>query len=311
VHEEFRRVPRPRKVRKIDTYKYYRAKKVPSVIRAKAMEDNISSGRKIFRLLKFIDEVNELHVILKKEKWPIGLKIIKILSSVCSYFYFLFDNIVWLVSIGFIDKFIIHHVKWKKMKDFFSLWKTIFEVISSIYVVKLALQKEKILKQKLSAYNGRTVKPDTNGYAIMRQLILTMRKRRFQQIEIFIYSMRFIMLVSSLKLVGHRYLDPIFVSICGLLQAISVVFKSMASKKKFYKLTVEDVEKKGTNKNKILTHQEIMRDRALSNQINRIYGNLEGVERPIDSQIDELLFESMSIRQHPSSMTLEGAVSPD
>lgn len=63
--------------------------------------------------------------------------------------------------------------------------------------------------------------------------------------EVFIYGMRMVMLISSLKLVGHKYLDPIFVSLCGLIQASSVVFKSMKGKKKFYKLTFNDVEKEG------------------------------------------------------------------
>ena len=63
--------------------------------------------------------------------------------------------------------------------------------------------------------------------------------------ETFIYSMRMIMLISSLKLIGHHYLDPIFVSICGLLQAVSVVFKSMKGKKKFYKMTVKDIDEQG------------------------------------------------------------------
>lgn len=53
--------------------------------------------------------------------------------------------------------------------------------------------------------------------------------------------MRMIMLVFALRLVGHQYLHPIFVSVCGLLQAITVVFKSMKGKKKFYKLTHADI----------------------------------------------------------------------
>ncbi len=78
----------------------------------------------------------------------------------------------------------------------------------------------------------------------MRNLILIRRKIRFYQMELVIYLMRMIMLISSLKLVGHKYLDPIFVSICGLLQAICNVYKSMKGKKKFYKLTIEDLEKR-------------------------------------------------------------------
>jgi hypothetical protein len=62
--------------------------------------------------------------------------------------------------------------------------------------------------------------------------------------EVFINSMRMIMLVASLKLVGHKYLHPIFVEVCAILQAISVVFKSMKGKKVFEKLTIQNIEKK-------------------------------------------------------------------
>ncbi len=56
--------------------------------------------------------------------------------------------------------------------------------------------------------------------------------------------MRMIMLVSSLKLIGHTWIDPIFVSFCGIMQAGCTVFKAMKGKKNFYKLTVEDVQDK-------------------------------------------------------------------
>mmetsp|Transcript_16957 Transcript_16957/g.16186 ORF Transcript_16957/g.16186 Transcript_16957/m.16186 type:complete len:81 (-) Transcript_16957:254-496(-) len=77
---------------------------------------------------------------------------------------------------------------------------------------------------------------------MMRHLILTLRKIRFHKIEVLIYSLRMIMLTSSLRLVGHDYLNPIFVSLCGLLQAFTGVFKSMKGKKKFYKLTLDHCE---------------------------------------------------------------------
>ena len=75
----------------------------------------------------------------------------------------------------------------------------------------------------------------------MRNLILIRRKIRFHELEVFIYLMRMTMLIFALKLIGHKHLHPIFVSICGLLQAITVVVKSMKGKKKFYKLTSADI----------------------------------------------------------------------
>ena len=64
-------------------------------MRAKSIEDSISNGRKIFRFLLFLNEYGEMNEILKKKKLPIGLKVMKFLSAVCSHNYYLFDNIVW------------------------------------------------------------------------------------------------------------------------------------------------------------------------------------------------------------------------
>ena len=67
---------------------------------------------------------------------------------------------------------------------------------------------------------------------------------RFNKIEGAINIMRMVMLVSSLKLIGHSWIDPIFVSFCGVMQAGFTVFKALRGKKNFYKLTVEDVQDK-------------------------------------------------------------------
>lgn len=158
-----------------------------------------------------------MNEILKNQKRPIGLKILKFFSAICSHNYYLFDNIVWFTQIGIVNKIILSKFKWKKLKDFFSLWKTIFEVIISVYVVIIKTRKEKRLAEELSKYGTQRIKSNRHSYVIMRNLILIRRKIRFHQMEVFIYAMRFIMLVYSLKLVGHGSLHPIFVSICGLL----------------------------------------------------------------------------------------------
>lgn len=67
---------------------------------------------------------------------------------------------------------------------------------------------------------------------------------RYIRIELLIYSTRLIMLVSHLKLIGHTYLDPIFVSICGVIMAVTTVFKAIKSKKNFFKLELEDLKQR-------------------------------------------------------------------
>lgn len=45
-------------------------------------------------------------------------------------------------------------------------------------------------------------------------------------------------------------LDPIFVSFCGIAQAACNVFKSMKGKKEFFRLTIDDINKKKEEKEK-------------------------------------------------------------
>jgi len=54
-------------------------------------------------------------------------------------------------------------------------------------------------------------------FVYLRKMLILRREMIYIRIEIFIYSLRMILLVSGLKLVGHSYLDPIFVSICGFI----------------------------------------------------------------------------------------------
>lgn len=131
----------------------YRQKKVLSVIRAKSIEDNISNGRKIFRFLLFLNEYSEMNEILKNKKNPIGLKLLKFMSAICSHNYYFFDNIVWFTQIGILNKFILPKFKWKKFKDIFSLWKTILEVIISVYVVNIKSWKAEKLSEELAQYD--------------------------------------------------------------------------------------------------------------------------------------------------------------
>ena len=77
----------------------------------------------------------------------------------------------------------------------------------------------------------------------LRKLLILRREMRFVRIELFIYSMRFVLLVGVLKLVGHSYLHPITMSICGWLQASCGIFKSMRSKKNFVKFETDDLDK--------------------------------------------------------------------
>ncbi len=124
-------------------------KEVLSVRRAKSIEDNLSSGRKIFRFLLFLNEFSEMHAIIKKRNWNIELKVLKFMSSISSFSYYLLDNLVWIAQIGIFNEIFMPVKKIKKYKDMVSLVKTILEVTVGIYVVVLKRRKEKQLMEKL------------------------------------------------------------------------------------------------------------------------------------------------------------------
>lgn len=87
-------------------------KKEPTVNRIKKLENNISNGRKIFRLLLWLNEISEIENLINNKKMNKVLRILKICSTCCSFLYYIADNSVWLAGMGFM-KTTIFKYKWK------------------------------------------------------------------------------------------------------------------------------------------------------------------------------------------------------
>ena len=190
-------------------------KKEPSVVRAKLLENNISNGRKIFRLFLWLNEITLLEETIKSKKLNKEVKFVKIISTICSFFYYLSDNIVWLANMGYMNHAIFEY-RWKKIKDAFSLTKTVLEVLISLYTVYLRKREERALRKKIYQYSEQLVQPDTTWYVLVRNLVISRRETIFAKVESAIYLARMFLLTYSLKLPGHSYLQPIFISLCGL-----------------------------------------------------------------------------------------------
>ena len=77
---------------------------VPNVIVAKKVVKNISSGRKVFKFLKFIDEIKRISDLLsgKSDKHGMIVKTLALFARFCGFFYYLLDNIVWFSNMGMI-----------------------------------------------------------------------------------------------------------------------------------------------------------------------------------------------------------------
>lgn len=228
-----------------------RKSEIPSFNRIKTFESQISNGRKIFRLLLWLNEVEAIYQVIINEKMMISMKVLKVLSAVCSFMYYFTDNIVWFSKIGFMDKFVPfserltgRKIKWGYFKDMYSLLKTVLELIIYVYSYQLKMQEEESFMAKLGMFHDDLITADSKCFVYLRKLVILRREMRYIRIEIFIYTMRLIMLTKHLKLKFHHYLDPIFVSLCGFMMAVTTVFKAIKSKKNFYKLEIDDLKPK-------------------------------------------------------------------
>jgi hypothetical protein len=110
--------------------------------------------------------------------------------------------------------------------------------------------------------------------------------------ETFIYSARYFMLVKSLQSYGHEFLNPIFVSACGLCQALANVYKGMKGKKNFFKLTIEDVNKKKSQSNLKDSpskpfNKTVLLPEPFSEQANNSVGAIRGQRGRLLSNIAE------------------------
>ena len=57
------------------------------------------------------------------------------------------------------------------------------------------------------------------------------RKLRFVYLELFLSIFRMFMLINSLKLIGHKKLNPVFIGLCGVMSSILGFLKTIYEKK--------------------------------------------------------------------------------
>lgn len=108
---------------------------IESVRVAKIVKKNLSSGRKVFKLLKFIDEYNSFVDLLFKDSTEADpkskasrrstlIRNLGLLRKLCGIFYYFFDNVVWFANMGAINKDIVENkLGWRAVKDMFALIK--------------------------------------------------------------------------------------------------------------------------------------------------------------------------------------------
>lgn len=240
--------------------------KFDSYQRSKRVKDNLSSGRKVFRLLKFSDEIANIIAHARGPNKNNFLQEILFYSSgICSFFYYLLDNIIWLSS----KKFKLLG----KIKDIFSLMRCLFEICKWLYELANDLKKEETILKKLGLYDDCFISETEESYKLIKDLIVLRRQMSFYVLELITNVLRTFMLYKSLKLMGSVYLDNIFVELCGVFSSFFALLKSVR-KKSFEKKE----RKKAQEKLEQVKKAEIMEEEKRSKELF----NINNMEMSVD-----------------------------
>ena len=215
---------------------------IESVRVSKIVKKNISSGRKVFKLMKFIDEYNSFKALYleinegadegkKTSKSTTQLiKVLALLKTLFGIFYYLFDNLVWFANMGAINKDIIENqLGWRYVKDMFALFKTTCCVLKSIIKLTLSYRKTLLIEKKLFKADEKKsiVIADHQDVTLLAfQLLHQRQKTTMSKLSTFGSFLRIIQLFHRLKFqFARNNYHPIFIVLCRIISLLISLFK--------------------------------------------------------------------------------------
>ncbi|CDW81101.1 pex11 domain containing protein [Stylonychia lemnae] len=205
--------------------------------------DNISLGRKIFKFLKFLEPLKKLHEYHTSERnrKPVIIRVLQTFSFIFAFQLYLSDNILWLANMGIIKKMIFQKVKWKRLKDFFALWKNVIEIIKYVLEQLRNLKKQHDVKARMEQLNEEVITQNSEAHELVRKLIILRQKLRYTYVAIFQNSLRILMLLFRLRMpIISDFVHPITVSICGIISNYLGILKLFKESKRLVKLKKVD-----------------------------------------------------------------------
>ena len=111
------------------------------------LRGTMKNTRKIFKFLKFIDQISSIIKNIQSKK-PFYLKLVIILQHLMAFFSNIFDNIIWSINTQILSYWYSSKLKgFKGKKYFFSLLKIMFKMLGNNYKHQSRI---KCMKQILS-----------------------------------------------------------------------------------------------------------------------------------------------------------------
>lgn len=189
----------------------------------------MSSGRKIFRFLKWIENVKGIYYYIIY-KQPSLRNMLKALMAISSFFYHLFDNLLWASNLGLLSEYLVGEIKIKNTKNFFSLLRNIIKIFMDISKFKdLFYINKKNEEEVYEVFEKRVENFESNIYDKVLVYTLEIRKKlRIKLFDIVHSFLRICMLLFSLKLEPfYSNLHPIFIGFCGSVHSIIALYKTL------------------------------------------------------------------------------------
>ena len=180
--------------------------------RFEEIEESVSSGRKIFRFLRWIEDFNEIYKLLNAS-WSASRNGNILLHGLGAVFNFL-DNLVFLSSVNLITQVSIEKLKF--IKDCVSLVRNFIKVSMDIY-------KLVELYGELKSYQGHS---STEYNELIQDEQACFEKISKKYLDILHNFFRMTLLVYEIKMPPfYGFCHYLFIGFAGLMHSLIAIFK--------------------------------------------------------------------------------------
>jgi len=196
---------------------------------SKRVDKSMSSGRKIFRFLKFLEDLKKLFGFFYKT--PNAVQILKALICLSGFFYHMMDNLAWAANTGIIDEFFVGEIKWKMSKNFFSLIRNLIKLITSGMKVSKYISYDRYNEEEVMSEFNKEVSNFKlqSHYNIIKQTLENRAKIRLKSLDMIHSFLRICMLAFNLKIEPFYSLShPLSIALCGVLHASISIYKQLS-----------------------------------------------------------------------------------
>ena len=187
----------------------------------------MSNGRKIFRFLKWLEDIKTVYYYILYKDTSIT-NISKGLMSLSSFFYHIFDNFVWSNNVGIMGEYFVGEIKHKNLKNFFSLLRNLIKIVLDFYKFKSLYYINRQNEEEVSeAFDKRVENYQAEIYnKILTHTVEVRVKLRKKILDIVHSFLRISMLLYSLRAEPfYSNLHPIFIGFCGMTHSIISLYK--------------------------------------------------------------------------------------